>query len=71
MTVHGTAAEAIYFSGSFDAGGPCALGIPTVMYGTGDGSGLLSDDYVAIADVERETRVLARTIVNLLESQGA
>jgi hypothetical protein len=55
-----------YGQGSFDAGGPLARGIPTVMYGASGGVGLTGDDFVPVAMVEREARVLTRLIVNFL-----
>lgn len=66
QTVTGHAAETVYGQGSFDAGGPCALGIPTVMYGAGGGVGLTGVDFVPIAMVEREARVLTTLILNEL-----
>ena len=36
----GAAARRIYGQGTFDAGGPCARGVPTVMYGASGGVGL-------------------------------
>ena len=59
-------AETVYGQGSFDAGGPCSWGIPTVMYGAGGGVGLTGVDFVPIAMVEREARVLATFILNEL-----
>ena len=53
-----------YGQGSFDAGGPCARGVPTVMYGAGGGVGLTGTDFVPIAMVEQEARVLATMILN-------
>jgi acetylornithine deacetylase/succinyl-diaminopimelate desuccinylase-like protein len=58
--------ERVWGRGSFDAGGPCARGVPTVMYGASGGDGLLGDDFVAIADVVSEARVLARLILEEL-----
>jgi acetylornithine deacetylase/succinyl-diaminopimelate desuccinylase-like protein len=58
--------EIEYGRGSFDAGGPCALGIPTVMYGASGGVGLTGVDFVTIADVETEAHVLAQVIVREL-----
>jgi acetylornithine deacetylase/succinyl-diaminopimelate desuccinylase-like protein len=52
--------------GSFDAGGPCARGVPTVMYGASGGDGLLGDDFVVISDVVQEARTLARLILEEL-----
>ena len=52
--------------GSFDAGGPCARGVPTVMYGASGGDGLLGDDYIVISDAMMEARILARMILEEL-----
>lgn len=64
--VHGRPAATRYGQGTFDAGGPCALGIPTVMYGAGGGHTLTGVDFVPIADVEAEARVLAHLILAAL-----
>jgi acetylornithine deacetylase/succinyl-diaminopimelate desuccinylase-like protein len=64
--VTGGPAETYYGQGTFDAGGPCSLGIPTVMYGAKGGSGLTGDDFVPISDALTEARVLARLIVSEL-----
>jgi acetylornithine deacetylase/succinyl-diaminopimelate desuccinylase-like protein len=64
--VCGEAVAIVYGGGAFDAGGPCAKGVPTVMYGVGGGDGLLGTDYVLISDVEREAEVLTRMIVEML-----
>lgn len=64
--VAGEAPELIYGQGTFDAGGPCAHGIPTVMYGASGGVGLLGPDFVPISAVETEARVLAQMIVSYL-----
>jgi acetylornithine deacetylase/succinyl-diaminopimelate desuccinylase-like protein len=55
-----------YGQGSFDAGGPCAQGVPTVMYGAGGGSGLTGPDFVPIARVEAEAQVLTHLILSQL-----
>jgi acetylornithine deacetylase/succinyl-diaminopimelate desuccinylase-like protein len=55
-----------YGQGSFDAGGPIARGVPTVMYGAGGGVGLTGTDFVPISMVEQEARVLATMILNEL-----
>lgn len=52
--------------GSFDAGGPCARGVPTVMYGASGGDGLLGEDFVTVSDAVAEARVLARLILEEL-----
>ncbi len=52
--------------GSFDAGGPCARGVPTVMYGASGGDGLLGADFVTVSDAVSEARILARLILEEL-----
>ena len=52
--------------GTFDAGGPCALGIPTVMFGASGGVWPTGVDFVTISDVETEARILAELIVDQL-----
>jgi hypothetical protein len=55
-----------YGQGTFDAGGPCALGVPTVMFGASGGVWPTGVDYVTVSDVETEARVLARLILDQL-----
>lgn len=55
-----------YGQGTFDAGGPCAAGIPTVMYGAGGGSSLTGDDFAPISAVVAEAQVLTRLILSML-----
>lgn len=64
--VRGREARVIYGQGTFDAGGPCARGVPTVMYGASGGGGLLGPDFVPLADVEAEARVLTHLILDQL-----
>lgn len=64
--VHGREAETVYGQGAFDAGGLCAQGVPTVMYGAAGGEGLLGVDFVTIADAEAEAQVLLQTICRML-----
>jgi len=66
LAVRGAPAETYHGQGTFDAGGPCALGVPTVMYGASGGVGLLGPDYVAVSDLETEARVLAHLILSEL-----
>jgi acetylornithine deacetylase/succinyl-diaminopimelate desuccinylase-like protein len=63
---HGREAATRYGQGTFDAGGPCALGVPTVMYGASGGVWPTGVDFVTIADVEAEARVLAHLILSEL-----
>ena len=64
--VGGSDPKLVYFEGSFDAGYPISLGIPTVMYGAGGRTSLLGTDYVTIDDAELETRSLLALILSLL-----
>lgn len=66
VAVRGQPAETIYGQGTFDAGGPCALGVPMVMYGASGGVGLLGPDFVTVADLQTEARVLAHLILSEL-----
>ena len=65
--VHGTAPETFYGQGTFDAGGPCAAGIPAVMYGVGGGGSLLDADFVPLSHLDRVARVVARTVLAFLQ----
>jgi acetylornithine deacetylase/succinyl-diaminopimelate desuccinylase-like protein len=64
--VRGEEAQVIYGQGTFDAGGPCALDIPTVMFGASGGVFPTGVDFVTISDVETEARVLAHLILDYL-----
>ena len=55
-----------YGPGAFDAGGPCALGVPTVMWGPQGGDGLLGDDFMPLSAFWDEVRVLAKLITTWL-----
>jgi acetylornithine deacetylase/succinyl-diaminopimelate desuccinylase-like protein len=66
QSVNGSVPDRVYLRGSFDAGGPCARGVPTVMYGCGGGVGLTGVDFVPISRVEAEAQVLAELIVREL-----
>jgi acetylornithine deacetylase/succinyl-diaminopimelate desuccinylase-like protein len=64
--VRGHEAETIYLQGTFDAGGLCAEGIPTIMYGADGGDWPVGEDYVSVADAEVEARVLLHHILEQL-----
>jgi acetylornithine deacetylase/succinyl-diaminopimelate desuccinylase-like protein len=64
--IRGVALETYYGQGSFDAGGPCAAGVPAVMYGVGGGASVLAEDFVPLSHVIDEARVLTHTILSLL-----
>lgn len=66
-TVRGATAETVYATGTFDAGGPASLGIPTVMFGASGGDWPLGVDFVALSDIETEARVLACLILDQLQ----
>ncbi len=59
----GAEPEYVYGQGTFDAGGPCSQGIPTVMYGASGGVFPLGPDFVAISAVEAEAQTLTRLIL--------
>ncbi|MGH2379896.1 MAG: peptidase dimerization domain-containing protein, partial [Candidatus Limnocylindria bacterium] len=64
--VRGKPAEAVHGQGAFDAGGPTARGVPTIMYGASGGVWPTGIDFVAIADAMDEARVLGRLIATRL-----
>ncbi|MEQ9639806.1 MAG: peptidase dimerization domain-containing protein [Alphaproteobacteria bacterium] len=64
---HGTPPATYYGQGTFDAGGPCAAGVPTVMYGVGGGAGVLDEDFVPLSHLAQVARVVTRTILTLLQ----
>lgn len=64
--VRGTGLETYYGQGSFDAGGPCAAGVPAVMYGVGGGASVLAEDFVPLSHVIDEARVVTHVILSLL-----
>ena len=64
--VRGREAETYHGLGTFDAGGPCMLGVPTVMYGASGGEFPVGIDFVPISAVETEARVLAHLILDQL-----
>ncbi len=60
--VRGVEPRLYYGRGSFDAGGPCSMGVPTVMWGASGGSGLLGDDFVPLSAAWAEADVLVEFI---------
>jgi succinyl-diaminopimelate desuccinylase len=66
--VHGENPGSYYGQGTYDAGGPCAAGVPAVMYGVGGGSeSVLGDDFVPLSHLDTVSRVVAHTILAFLE----
>lgn len=65
-TITGAETKTVYGQGTFDAGGPCARGIPTVMYGASGGDWPNGIDFVPLGDVITEARVLIHSIGSLL-----
>jgi acetylornithine deacetylase/succinyl-diaminopimelate desuccinylase-like protein len=59
-------AETFYGTGTFDAGGLCARGVPAVMYGASGGDWPIGVDFVPISAVEAEAAVLAHLILSEL-----
>jgi acetylornithine deacetylase/succinyl-diaminopimelate desuccinylase-like protein len=68
--VVGREVEVVYGQGTFDAGGPCRLGVPTVMYGATGGVWPTGADFVPISAVEAEARVLTRLILSQVGPEG-
>ena len=62
----GQPAETYDGLGTFDAGGPCSLGVPAVMFGASGGDYPLGADFVPISAVETEAQVLAHFILDQL-----
>ena len=58
--------DTFYGQGTFDAGGPSFLGVPTVMYGVGGGDWPLGDDFVPISHLVEVAKVMVHTIVTIL-----
>jgi acetylornithine deacetylase/succinyl-diaminopimelate desuccinylase-like protein len=58
----GAELETVYGEGTFDAGGPCRLGVPTIMYGAGGGVWPTGADFVPISAAVAEANVLAGLI---------
>jgi acetylornithine deacetylase/succinyl-diaminopimelate desuccinylase-like protein len=65
-TTRGTPGETVHGQGTFDAGGPCARGVPTVMFGSGGGVWPLGIDYVPVSAVVTEAKALALLILSQL-----
>ena len=68
--VVGREVDVVYGQGTFDAGGPCRLGVPTVMYGATGGVWPTGADFVPISAVEAEARVLTRLILSEIGPEG-
>jgi len=62
----GVEPNTFYGQGTFDAGGPCAAGIPTVMYGVGGGDWPLGEDFVPISHLVQVAKVMAHTVLSVL-----
>ena len=65
--VHGKEPETYYGQGTFDAGGPCAAGVPAVMYGVGGGGPVLDVDFVPLSHLEQVARVVTQAILTFCE----
>jgi len=67
QAVHGAPPGTYYGQGTFDAGGPCAAGVPAVMYGVGGGAGVLDVDFVPLSHAHNVARVIAHTVLTFLK----
>ncbi len=65
--VRGSRAERTIYGGAFDAGGPMARGIPTVMFGVPDEGDFLGDDYVRVSALQDQLWILQQTIRNFFD----
>jgi acetylornithine deacetylase/succinyl-diaminopimelate desuccinylase-like protein len=66
--IHGENPNTYYGQGTFDAGGPCAAGVPAVMYGVGGGAASVLDvDFVPLSHLDQVARVVTQTILTFLE----
>ena len=66
QAVHGEPPGTYYGQGTFDAGGPCAAGVPAVMYGVSGGGSILDADFVPLSHVQNVARVITRTVLTVL-----
>ena len=66
QSITGNEVETVYTKGTFDAGGPSAQGVPTVMFGATGGDWPVGDDFVLVSKVEIEAKVLAYQILDQL-----
>jgi acetylornithine deacetylase/succinyl-diaminopimelate desuccinylase-like protein len=64
--VLGREARAYYSPGTYDAGGPSAAGIPTVMFGASGGDWPLGVDLVPLSHLVAEAKIVARLILDTL-----
>lgn len=54
------------YGGTFDAGGPAARGVPTVMFGCPMPGGLLDDDYLTLTALRDEADIVHDAVVRYL-----
>jgi acetylornithine deacetylase/succinyl-diaminopimelate desuccinylase-like protein len=64
--VLGRDARAYHSPGTYDAGGPSAAGIPTVMFGASGGDWPLGIDLVPLSQLVAEARIVARLVLDTL-----
>ncbi|MQA10710.1 MAG: peptidase dimerization domain-containing protein [Pseudonocardiaceae bacterium] len=67
----GQPAKHSVYGGSFDAGGPTARGVPTVMFGVPDEGDLLGDDFLRLSYLYAEERILRDTVTSFCGVTGA
>lgn len=66
-SIDGKDTKLVYGKGTYDAGGPTSMGVPTVMYGRPVcSSNIMGDDYVSLRGVKEESLILGRMIKDLL-----
>lgn len=67
----GAPAKHTVYGGSFDAGGPLAHGVPTVMFGVPDEGDLLGEDFLRVSLLRAQERILRSTITGFCGGTGA
>ena len=68
QAVHGKPPGTYYGQGTFDAGGPCAVGVPAAMYGVGGGGTVLDVDFVPLSHLQNVARVITHTLLTFLNT---
>lgn len=66
QAVHDSPPDTFYGQGTFDAGGPCAAGVPAVMYGVGGGGSVTGIDFVPLSHAQNVARVITQTLLTFL-----
>jgi acetylornithine deacetylase/succinyl-diaminopimelate desuccinylase-like protein len=71
LAQRGTPAARTTYGGTFDAGGPSARGVPTVMFGVPEEGDLLGDDFVRLSDLRLQDRIVRDAVANFFRDEHA